>query len=107
MSERYVTTHCKHCGGGIEFPDDGIGAEIACPHCEQPIKLEVEKPKQDLSRVGLKFLRTFQSRYDLSEIGKLEHWQDDLGAHPKTIVEKFLQSGLLEKAAPNVQEFLS
>lgn len=55
----------------------------------------------------MKFLRTFQSHYDLSEVGKLEHWQSDLGAHPKAVIEGFLQSGLLEKTAPNVRELLS
>jgi Zn-dependent protease with chaperone function len=31
---------CCHCGQHIEFPQEGIGAAVACPHCEQETILE-------------------------------------------------------------------
>ena len=40
MSEdAYLTNHCQHCDGGIEFPQHGVGAEIECPHCKRSIRL--------------------------------------------------------------------
>src|SRR2546422_294903 len=30
---------CPKCGGHIEFPRDGVGEKILCPHCESPIWL--------------------------------------------------------------------
>jgi DNA-directed RNA polymerase subunit RPC12/RpoP len=36
----YVTNECPHCGGGIEFPQDGVGDWIECPHCQKRIQLK-------------------------------------------------------------------
>src|ERR1041385_2701194 len=30
---------CPKCGGHIEFPREGVGEKILCPHCESPIWL--------------------------------------------------------------------
>jgi hypothetical protein len=30
---------CQHCGGRIEFPINGAGQKICCPHCEKPTVL--------------------------------------------------------------------
>jgi TPR repeat protein len=37
---QYITCHCQHCGGGIEFPKQGIGQQIPCPHCGAITTLE-------------------------------------------------------------------
>jgi hypothetical protein len=34
---------CQHCGGHIEFPIDGAGQKICCPHCDRPTLLSVSK----------------------------------------------------------------
>ncbi len=39
-ASRYVTCRCKNCGGGIEFPHEGSGQEIQCPHCGKIIFLQ-------------------------------------------------------------------
>lgn len=35
-----ITMHCPQCKGGVEFPADGIGQRIACPHCQVEITLK-------------------------------------------------------------------
>jgi hypothetical protein len=41
----YLTCHCWHCDGKIEFPKHGVGQEIQCPHCSTSIVLtETEQP---------------------------------------------------------------
>jgi hypothetical protein len=40
MSEAgYLSNDCPHCGGGIEFPLNGVGQWIDCPHCQERIQL--------------------------------------------------------------------
>lgn len=41
---RYCVHHCKWCGGGIEFPIEGAGQSIKCPHCDNE---EILVPPQD------------------------------------------------------------
>jgi hypothetical protein len=36
----YIKALCEHCDGAIEFPVDGIGETINCPHCQEEIVLE-------------------------------------------------------------------
>jgi Zn-dependent protease with chaperone function len=35
----YFTGACEKCGGHIEFPAEGIGLSISCPHCAQETAL--------------------------------------------------------------------
>lgn len=35
---------CGHCGNHLEFPIDGAGAFIACPHCGEQTQLTLEAP---------------------------------------------------------------
>jgi hypothetical protein len=40
MSETsHLKGPCQQCGGTIEFPADGAGLEVNCPHCDQPTVL--------------------------------------------------------------------
>jgi hypothetical protein len=39
--ESFAKCSCQHCGGHIEFPIDGAGQKIACPHCNWPTLLSV------------------------------------------------------------------
>src|SRR5580765_2603178 len=31
----YISGSCESCGGHIEFPADGLGLSVSCPHCGQ------------------------------------------------------------------------
>jgi Zn-dependent protease with chaperone function len=35
---------CSHCGNHIEFPLEGAGLTIPCPHCTQSTRLDLEAP---------------------------------------------------------------
>jgi hypothetical protein len=37
--ERYAKCVCQHCGGHIEFPSEGAGRTVPCPHCQWPTVL--------------------------------------------------------------------
>ncbi len=41
---KYLKCSCNHCGGRIEFPAEGIGATISCPHCAASTELKLETP---------------------------------------------------------------
>ena len=43
---KYLKCYCDHCVGRIEFPAEGIGATIPCPHCGKPTELALEVPKE-------------------------------------------------------------
>lgn len=38
----FLKCNCEHCGGRIEYPAEAVGANVACPHCQQetPLKLD-------------------------------------------------------------------
>jgi|GEM_PF-784002 len=44
----FATCHCKNCGGGIEFPKDGAGQEINCPHCGKKITLRKQHSRRQI-----------------------------------------------------------
>ena len=33
---------CQFCNGHIEFPNEAVGAIVACPHCQQPVTLAMD-----------------------------------------------------------------
>src|SRR5438105_12799302 len=37
--EKYLKCSCRKCGGHIEFPSEGIGMVVDCPHCGQTTRL--------------------------------------------------------------------
>jgi hypothetical protein len=37
--ENFAKCDCQHCGGHIEFPIQGVGRKISCPHCNEPTLL--------------------------------------------------------------------
>lgn len=43
QSESFAKCACQHCGGHIEFPIQGAGQNICCPHCDQPTLLILNK----------------------------------------------------------------
>lgn len=55
MSEKkYLKCPCRHCGGSIEFPAQGIGMAVNCPHCQSkttlfapPVSVEPEQTEAE------------------------------------------------------------
>ena len=41
---KFLKCACASCGGRIEFPADGIGSTIPCPHCGADTELVLEVP---------------------------------------------------------------
>jgi len=41
---KYLKCTCSSCGGHIEFPAEGIGSTVTCPHCGWPTELTLETP---------------------------------------------------------------
>jgi len=50
--ERYSKCLCKNCGGHIEFPTEGAGATVTCPHCNWPTVLVADPPSKIVSVGG-------------------------------------------------------
>jgi hypothetical protein len=42
----YAKCSCQHCGGHIEFPAEGAGQVVKCPHCGWDTFLTVSHPAQ-------------------------------------------------------------
>jgi hypothetical protein len=40
----YSKCVCQHCGGHIEFPTEGAGQTISCPHCQWQTPLTISHP---------------------------------------------------------------
>ena len=45
--QEYLKCNCTYCGGHIEFPADGVGATIACPHCGFKTVLQIPPSPSD------------------------------------------------------------
>ncbi len=43
--ESFARCTCQHCGGPIEFPIEGAGRQINCPHCKWPTLLSLPNTK--------------------------------------------------------------
>jgi hypothetical protein len=42
MSEqKFLKTACEHCGENIEFPAEGLGMAVPCPHCQKRTRLNL------------------------------------------------------------------
>ena len=54
--ERFVTCQCGSCGNFVEFPLDGAGQTIQCPHCSASVLL-IETVERS-ERIRPAFLRT-------------------------------------------------
>jgi hypothetical protein len=42
---KFLKCDCTHCGGRIEFPADGIGTTVPCPHCGSETELTLATPE--------------------------------------------------------------
>jgi hypothetical protein len=50
----YSKCLCQHCGGHIEFPTEGSGQTIACPHCQWNTTLTISQAPRIEVGVGAK-----------------------------------------------------
>lgn len=106
-NEQFLTHHCKHCGGGIQFPACGVGTEIACPHCEKTIILEAEADTTlPPSRGGFYFLSKFRFATDLDSLGPPSRWDEVLDAAPSEVINDFITLGLLEPVELSLAELV-
>jgi hypothetical protein len=50
----FLKCNCEHCGGRIEYPAEAVGANVACPHCQQetPLKLDEGGAEAETVTVG-------------------------------------------------------
>src|SRR5689334_2039213 len=59
MSEpRHLKCSCEKCGAHIEFPADGIGVTVDCPHCGQKTTLYADDPGIAVTSSGKSTLKT-------------------------------------------------
>lgn len=71
-SDGYIKISCPDCGGHVEFPEDGIGMTIDCPHCAQPLLLKppiIFDPAEKLTFNCLRCLCTFARTYEEARQG--------------------------------------
>ena len=45
----YAKCHCYLCGGSIEFPSEGDGQRVNCPHCGRETVLVIRNGDHPLS----------------------------------------------------------
>ena len=62
----YLKCSCQQCGEHIEFPSDGLGMKILCPHCGGQTQLVSEKvplspQKKIIIAAALRPMLTFRS----------------------------------------------
>ena len=39
-----IKGNCQQCGGPFDFPVEGIGQTVDCPHCSKPTELQLATP---------------------------------------------------------------
>ena len=47
---KFLKCTCAQCGGRIEFPADGIGQTVPCPHCHWPTELVLDASEEVSAR---------------------------------------------------------
>ena len=52
---KFLKTTCSHCGGRIEFPADGLGMTVPCPHCDWKTELSLETPESETPARSVKW----------------------------------------------------
>ena len=81
---QFCVAACHHCGQHIEFPAEGIGAPVTCPHCEQETILD-----QIVTEV------TDSNPESDNEINAGELKEAMTGSVPRRRISLFYQLGLL------------
>lgn len=122
MSETiYFENHCESCGGGIEFPANGVGEQVQCPHCNKLVTLQFpldseSNPTEQLgaylaasafpkNRDELRLLSKFISPTEIGKSSQLEYWHTII-KNPLDVIEQFLSGGFIQETNPDVSELL-
>jgi hypothetical protein len=123
MSElSYFRNHCESCGGGIEFPANGVGEEVTCPHCQRLVTLafptgsDSDAPKQietylsassfPSKNAELLLLSNFTFPRERNELRGLEIWENALNSEPNSVVNRFVAAGFLREGNVDVVRLL-
>lgn len=118
----FFINHCESCEGGIEFPANGVGEGIQCPHCLQlmtlqfPADSEPDNPTEQLgaylaasafpkNRDALRLLSKFSSPTEIEKPSQLEYWHTII-KNPLEVIERFLSEGFIQEASADVSELL-
>jgi hypothetical protein len=113
MSEiGYFTNHCQFCSGGIEFPINGVGEQIECPHCHKSITLIFPKqikydPIEQIetflknssfptTKVELIFLKKYSFPQEVIPSPQLQMWRNTLNEEPLKVIDRFLAESLIQ-----------
>lgn len=118
----YFENHCESCGGGVEFPANGVGEQIPCPHCQRlmtlafPADSDGNATKQiqaflaassfPTRRAELLLLTNFSFVGQVSELRGLATWTDVLNENPHSVVERFVNDGLLQECNSDLVRLL-
>jgi hypothetical protein len=109
----YFKNHCESCGVGIEFPANGVGEQIPCPHCQQLLTLAFPEDSdgtattqiQDFlaassfptTRAELLLLSNFASPTQANDLRALERSANCLDGNPKAVLDRLVSEGLLQE----------
>lgn len=53
-NNNFLKGQCRHCGGHLEFPVEGVGQTVPCPHCNQMTELTASVPPDERKASKLK-----------------------------------------------------
>lgn len=116
--QAFFTIFCTSCKGGIEFPAQGIGLEVECPHCRQTVMLSfptgpdcdpVEQIDAFLSassfpksETELRLLSAFSFPSERDPV--LEQFKSarGMGGDPDDVIDRFLSEGFLQDGGADV-----
>ncbi len=115
----YFENHCASCRGGVEFPANGVGEQIPCPHCQRSLTLVFPSEQEsdatnqiDLylqastfpsKRAELLLLRQFAGfPTEVSELRGIDIWRAALSSEPNTVVGRFVEQGMLQNCSNDV-----
>ncbi len=119
---KYFRIQCPECSDGIEFPANGVGEEISCPHCQRAIVLRfpadqegdpteqmdayLEMASFPKTRTQLEFLKQFTIPREFSELRGLNTWVQALGQSPESIIACFINTHMLQTGSADVEMLL-
>ncbi len=58
----FLRCACQKCGGHIEFPEEGVGRIVQCPHCQQTTELSTSTLLTPVLDENKRFRRTLGPR---------------------------------------------
>ena len=109
----YFENHCESCRGGIEFPANGVGESIPCPHCQRLITLVFPEDSDGnatkqiqaflaassipTKRAELHLLSHFGSPSQVPDLCSIEKSANALDDPPSAVVDRLVSDGLLQE----------